>query len=129
MEEKTQLKVQFRRTKVELYGKKQWLFKNKLMCFLSEASAFCKLIFFFLPIFLFLPIFWLLEYLRDAVPYQVYWLGEGASLGFFVVAWGYLIINAQVHWELGRRCFAANIISFVVVLAWIILFFCPLNVL
>lgn len=102
---------------------KQWLFKNKLMCFLSEASAFRKLIFFFLPIFLFLPIFWLLEYLRDAVPYQVYWLGEGASLGFFVVAWGYLIINAQVHWELGRRCLAANIISFVVVLAWIILFF------
>lgn len=49
--------------------------------------------------------------------------GKELAWAFFVVAWGYLIINAQVHWELGRRCFAANIISFVVVLAWIILFF------
>lgn len=102
---------------------KQRLSKNRLMCFLSETTRFGKLIIFFIPIFIFLPIFQLFEYFGDAVPFGIYWLGTGASLAFIVAVWAYLIINAQVHWDLRKKCLTANILSIILLLIWLIPFF------
>lgn len=90
---------------------------------LSSYSGFQKLLYFFVPIFIFIPCYVIREFLASTTVGFLSHVINMFIIWLPLVMWCYLILSLQVHLQQRTRNLLANIFTFLLTAAIVVLSF------